>query len=59
MTSEARTRRDFLRAAASGAALATLGPTLAACGGNGGESAAEGGRNVIRSRSPRTPCGTT
>ncbi len=48
MTSEARTRRDFLRAAASGAALVTLGPTVAACGSGGGESAAEGGRNVIR-----------
>jgi hypothetical protein len=48
MTSAPRTLRDFLRAAASGAALATLGPTLAACGGEGGGNARAGGRNVIR-----------
>lgn len=41
------TRRHFVRAAASGAALAALGPTLAACGGDDDEGAS-GGRNVIR-----------
>ncbi len=39
-------RREFLRAAASGAALATLGPTLAACGGD--DESAAGGRDVVR-----------
>jgi ABC-type nitrate/sulfonate/bicarbonate transport system substrate-binding protein len=41
-----RSRRDFLRAAASGAALATLGPALAACGSD--EEEAGSGRSVIR-----------
>jgi len=43
-----RTRRDFVRAAASGAALAAFGPALAACGSDEGGAAGEGGRNVIR-----------
>lgn len=42
-----RTRRDLFRAAASGAALATLGPALAACGDSGGGTG-NGARNVIR-----------
>jgi len=42
-----RNRREFLRAAASGAALATMGGVLGACGSDDG-GAAEGGRSVIR-----------
>jgi hypothetical protein len=45
--SEPRNRREFLRAAASGAALASMGGVLGACGGDGG-GAAEKGRSVIR-----------
>jgi ABC-type nitrate/sulfonate/bicarbonate transport system substrate-binding protein len=41
-----RSRREFLRAGASAAALATLGPALAACGSD--EGGAAGGRSVIR-----------
>ena len=45
--SEPRNRREFLRAAASAGALATMGGALAACGSDDG-GAAEGGRSVIR-----------
>ena len=56
--SEPRNRREFLRAAASGAALATMGGALAACGSDDGD-AAEGGRSVIRFAFAPIPCGTT
>jgi ABC-type nitrate/sulfonate/bicarbonate transport system substrate-binding protein len=46
LESSLRTRRDFLRAAASGAALATMGGSLLACGEEG--DAAQGGRTVVR-----------
>ena len=46
--SEPRNRREFLRAAASAGALATMGGALSACGSDDGGGAAESGRSVIR-----------
>ena len=60
MTSEAGSRRDFLRAAASGAALATLGPDARRVRRRRRQAAPP--RAVATSsgsRSRRTPCGTT
>lgn len=43
-----RSRRDFLRNAGAGAALASMGPLLSACGSGGASAAKDGGRTIIR-----------